>query len=299
MALAPRTDAAAGAGGPVGQGRRHRTDRRHRYARRRSGRRSARHISGWALDPAGIRSVEIRVDDLKFASTIGIARPDVAGVKPGFPDSARSGFEFTGDLTPHPAPVGTDRRIVSIVAIADDGRETVLGRRASSSPRHLTRWQTLATPSGAPFHLLPALSGIKLGGALELDTEYTPYLSTTMRVGMRVPILYLRTTSGEAADYAFDPDWDIERRCGERRIAEDSLSSTLGHAASKALPVLLTLNGGIWADASCDVPDWDVNDKLEQNPANCQWNEKNEVMPDDFLKDLPGIAGGARAGVAR
>ena len=36
------------------------------------------------------------------------------------------------------------------------------------------------------------------------------------------------------------------------------------------------------------MPDWDVNDKLEQNPANCQWNEKNEVMADDVRKDLPG-----------
>ena len=54
------------------------------------------------------------------------------------------------------------------------------------------------------------------------------------------------------------------------------------------LPVLLTLNGGIWADASCDVPAWDINDQLEQNVANCQWNEKNQVMPDDARKDLPG-----------
>ena len=52
--------------------------------------------------------------------------------------------------------------------------------------------------------------------------------------------------------------------------------------------MLVTLNGGIWADAYCDVPQWDVNDKLEQDARNCQWNEKNEVMPDDFLKDLPG-----------
>ena len=52
--------------------------------------------------------------------------------------------------------------------------------------------------------------------------------------------------------------------------------------------MLVTLNGGVWADASCRRPEWDVNDWLEQDAANCQWNEKNEVMPDDFLRHLPG-----------
>ena len=36
------------------------------------------------------------------------------------------------------------------------------------------------------------------------------------------------------------------------------------------------------------MPDWDVNDHLEQDPANCQWNDRGEVMPDDALKNLPG-----------
>jgi hypothetical protein len=105
---------------------------------------------------------------------------------------------------------------------------------------------------------------------------------------MRVPILYLCTTLGAEHDWVFDPDWNIERRCGQKRIAEDSLSTTMAYAIAHNLPVLFTLNGGIWADAACDVPDWDVNDHLEQDIANCQWNEKNEVMPDDYLKHLPG-----------
>ena len=36
------------------------------------------------------------------------------------------------------------------------------------------------------------------------------------------------------------------------------------------------------------LSDWDINDKLEQDVANGQWNEKNQVMPDDARKDLPG-----------
>ena len=48
------------------------------------------------------------------------------------------------------------------------------------------------------------------------------------------------------------------------------------------------LNGGIWADASCDTPEWDVNDHLEQDVDNCQWTQDNKVFPDDYLKNLPG-----------
>jgi hypothetical protein len=135
---------------------------------------------------------------------------------------------------------------------------------------------------------LPALSGIDLGGAAELDAIYAPYESATLRAGFRVPTLYLRMTKGAAADYVFDPDWDSTRKCGARRIGDDALNHVLAHAQAKRLPVLVTLNGGIWADAYCDVPEWDINDKLEQDPANVQWNEKNEAMPDGHLKDLPG-----------
>jgi hypothetical protein len=243
-------------------------------------------VSGWALAKNGLRGVEIRIDDQRFSAATGIARPDVAAAKPGFADAARSGFEFTGDLSSYPPRAGVDRRTLSVVAIATDGRELVIARRSIVEPAALSRWSFVR--DGPAFHLLPALSGIGLGGANELDHAYDAYASRTMAVGMRVPILYLRTTKGAAGDYAFDPAWDIERRCGARRIAEDSLDTTLDHAARKSLPVLVTLNGGIWADAACDIPDWDVNDRLEQDAANCQWNDRGEVMPDDALKHLPG-----------
>ncbi|MEO8755846.1 MAG: hypothetical protein ABI624_24550, partial [Casimicrobiaceae bacterium] len=245
-------------------------------------------ISGWALDPSGVRGVEIRLDGRKYPAKTGIARPDAAKARPDIPDNANGGFAYTGDFSAHPPPPGVDRRTLVIVAIARDGRETELGRRSLVEPVALARWAAFTPRSAQPFYLLPGLSGIDLGGASELDTAYAPYLSPTLRAGFRVPILYMRMTKGPAADYAFDPDWDPTRKCGERRIGDDSLNGVLALARAKQLPVLVTLNGGIWADAYCDVPQWDVNDKLEQDVANCQWNEKNEVMPDNFLKGLPG-----------
>ena len=245
-------------------------------------------ISGWTLDSAGIRAVEIRMDGKVFAARTGIARPDVAAQMPGFPGNPNGGFEFTGDFSPHPAPAGIDRRDLTVVAIATDGRETVLGMRSLIEPAALARWRAFTGKRGTPFYLLPATSGLDLGGIAELDTAYAPYLSATTRVGFRVPILYLRMTRGAADDYAFDPDWDPTRKCGARRIGDDSLNAVTAQALAKQLPILVTLNGGVWADAYCDVPQWDVNDRLEQDPANCQWNQKNEVMPDDYLKNLPG-----------
>jgi len=244
-------------------------------------------LSGWALARPSLRAVEIRIDGRTFAAATGIARPDVAAVKREFADADRAGFEFTGDLSQYPVATGVDRREVTVIAIAGDGRERELARRSVIEPAALTRW-SFVKASAPRFYLLPALSGIGLGGATELDDAYRPYVSRTLGTGMRVPILYLRTTRGAAADYVFDPAWDIERRCGQRRIAEDTLAGTLAYATQHGIPVLLTLNGGIWADASCDVPDWDVNDRLEQDPANCQWNEHDQVMPDDYLKHLPG-----------
>ena len=249
---------------------------------------TAIHVSGWALAPDGIRGVEIRVDGKPYDARYGIARADVAREKPGFPDTPTAGFAFDGEF----GDLASERHDVAVVAVSKSGREAVLGEKGLVPPSALEQWKPLYEQRGAkriaPFYIIPALSGIKLGGASELDSAYREYLSPTFRTGMRVPILYLRTTHGAAKDWVFDPDWDIERRCGDKRIAEDSLSTVLDYSLAHKLPVLITLNGGIWADAACDVPDWDVNDHLEADPANCQWNEHDQVMPDDYLKHLTG-----------
>ena len=80
-------------------------------------------------------------------------------------------------------------------------------------PAAFERWRAFAAVDATPFHLLPALSGLALGAAAGLDTHYADYASPTTRIGTRIPVLYLRTTRGAAHDYAFDPDWDVERRC--------------------------------------------------------------------------------------
>jgi hypothetical protein len=156
----------------------------------------------------------------------------------------------------------------------------------------MSMWSSLlderAPADRAPFHFLMMTSGLALGGAREADTEYRDYLSRTQRIGISIPVLYMRTTLGKAGDWRFDPDFDLTRKCGNRLVAEDNLSGIIRYAVDKRIPVQFILNGGIWGDASCASPQWDLTDHLETDPANCQWTERNHVYADDYLKGLAG-----------
>jgi hypothetical protein len=245
-------------------------------------------IEGWALARAGIAAVEVRADARRFQARYGLLRTDVAEVHPGREAAERSGFDVVVDVSGSPAPAGVDRRVLTIVAIDRCGRERVLGTRSLIEPAAHARWQFVGASDPQAFHVLPALSGIGRGGAHGLDTWYAGYASATIPIGMRVPILYLRTTRGAAGDYAFDAEFDTHRTNGRRRVVDDALAPLLAHAVAYRLPVLVTLNGGIWSDASGTCTRWDVTDRLEEDVANCQWNERDEVMADDHLGHLPG-----------
>jgi len=246
-------------------------------------------VSGWSLSKRGVARVEVVIDGReRINAKLGVERPDVKAAHPEFPDNDKAGFDTKVDLS----NLAAGRHEIEIVATDREGRATVLGRRVYVNPSFRGVWASLLAARGhrpgETFHFVFATSRVAEGGGAEIDTEYAPFLSETIKVGVRVPILYMRTTRGRAGDWTFDPDFDISRNCGERKIAEDSLHSVLEWSVEHKVPVLFTLNGGIWADAACDVPDWDVNDWLEQDPLNCQWNEHNEVMPDDYLRHLPG-----------
>ena len=244
-------------------------------------------FTGWALSMHGIRAIDVRLPAGTLVARYGMPRPDVAAAYPGYPAATYCGFEVSADSSCR-LPDATMRGAAHVFAIAADGSETILGQVALVNPLTHARWSFLAAQPARAFFLIPATSGVQAGGAVALERWYAAYLSQTTKIGMRVPILYLRTTTGAGGDYRFDPDFDVRRRNGLRAVADDALAPVLAHAAQHRLPVLVTLNGGIWADASGTCPAWDVNDRLEVDVANCQWNERNEVMPDDHLSHLPG-----------
>lgn len=246
-------------------------------------------VIGWALSKSGIARVELVVNGRqRIPLAIAVPRQDVAQAYPGYPDSGKAGFQGTIDSSKWI----TDLRTLEVVVTNHKGEITVLSRRTLPPANAKNVWDDLLKTRGVKgndvFYFIMATSNIAGGGAAEVDTIFRPYESDTVKVGIRIPILYLRTTKGKAGDYAFDADFPSSRKCGARTIAEDNLHGVIDFAVEHQLPVLFTLNGGIWADAACDAPEWDINDVLEQNTANCQWNEKDQVMADDYLKNLSG-----------
>jgi hypothetical protein len=250
---------------------------------------SALSASGWALARDGIRNVEVRIDGLPYATArYGIPRPDVAKIHPGYPDSAASGFAFEGRF----ADLQLARHVIEFVATDKRGAITPLATRSLIPSGAMAMWRSLldARPTSMrqSFYFLMMTSGLHLGGAQEVDTQYRDYLSRAQRIGISVPILYMRTTRGTAHDWQFDPDFDLSRKCADRLVADDNLASVIHIAIEKRLPVQFILNGGIWGDASCETPQWDLTDHLEQDPANCQWSQHDRVFPDNYLSALPG-----------
>lgn len=246
-------------------------------------------LSGWVLDPDGVAEVAVVLDGRRrYTARYGVIRPDVAAAHPGQPDSAGAGFElimgaevFDGERH-HLAVEVTDRR----------GFRTVIAGRTVVPQARRRMWRSLLDERphlrSDRFQVLFATSNLAAGGAAEIDEIYGLYTSETLKVGMRVPILYMRTTRGRAGDWAFDPGFDVATAHDGKLVAEDALDPVIRYAEQYRLPVLFTLNGGIWADARDTVPDWDLNDHLEEDPANCQWNAQGEVMADDYLRHLPG-----------
>lgn len=255
-------------------------------------------VTGWAIDGEGVERVELKVSGKLTASlSYGISRLDVRGVFPNVTNSEHSGFsgdiELDKEIARQFLKISLDvinkkgkrhKTTPNLLPGNDVDRHTML----SLLPKHLTHKHR--------FYVIPATSGILQGGADGVLEAYGAYESETIRIGIRVPILYMRTTLGSAHDYNFDANFDTQTQKNDRQVVDDNLASTLAHSAEKKLPLLLTLNGGIWGDASGSVPEWDLTDYLEQDKLNCQWNQNDEVMPDDALKSLLGSHGSPELG---
>ncbi|MEE9412767.1 MAG: hypothetical protein V3V22_06905, partial [Methylococcales bacterium] len=246
-------------------------------------------IQGWALDMDGVAKVKLRIDGKhEIDINHGLTRNDVAQAHPGYPKANNAGFAWQKDLTKH---LGAHSQI-DIVVVDNNDVETVIGSRFIVISNKMNQWQSLYDRNPQwlddPFYFLHATSAVSNGGANGLAETYEPYISPTIRIGMRVPILYMRTTLGKDKDWLFDPDFDTRKTLNEKRLVDDSLQQVIDYAVSKKLAVSFTLNGGVWADAFGTAAIWDLNDHLEEDPLNCQWSQYDEVFADDYLKGLPG-----------
>lgn len=110
-----------------------------------------------------------------------------------------------------------------------------------------------------------------------------------VEVGIRGRVEYLRTTRGSEHDYEFDPDFPGNKltRNGREMIGVP-LRELLDLALRQRAPLLVTLDGGVWADSAFSAPDIDVVDMLELDDRTVQWNQFGRAEPDDALKNLAG-----------
>ncbi|MEE9344787.1 MAG: hypothetical protein V3U88_04200 [Methylococcales bacterium] len=246
-------------------------------------------IQGWALDLDGIAKVKLRIDGKNEINiSHGLIRNDVAKVYPGYPDADKAGFASRQDLSKHL----TAHSQIDVIVVDKNDVETIIGSRFVVMSDKMNQWQTLYNRNpqwvNDPFYFLHATSAASTGGANGLSQAYESYVSPTMRIGLRVPILYMRTTLGKDKDWLFDPDFDTSKTFNNKRLVDDSLQTLIDYAVSEKLAVSFTLNGGIWADSAGTTADWDLNDHLEEDPLNCQWSQYDEVFADDYLKGLTG-----------
>lgn len=247
------------------------------------------HLTGWAFGPQVLQGIAVLLGGREVGRlTATGVRNDVAAAFPGFAHARLSGFDAEVDL----GPLRADLDVVALVALGPHGAQTTLLRRSVVAPAFQQRWTTLLDARGVTeddvFYVPVATSHVAQGGADGIRETFGRYESRTVKAGIRVQILYLRTTLGAAADYVFDPDFIADKRSGGRLVAEDGLNDVIRYAITEQMPVLFTLNGGIWADSACEAVEWDVNDALERDEQLCQWNERNQVMPDNALANRPG-----------
>jgi hypothetical protein len=244
-------------------------------------------LSGWADDPAGIARVDVMVDDQSFAAQQGLAHA-ATGTAAAPSATARDGFAFQRDFAHWPL----ERHALTVIATNGTGQRTALGERSLVSPDAMSLWSGALDASPAladrAFQFLLATSGLPQGGAREADTQYAGLASRTQRIGISVPILYMRATRGAAGDWAFDPGFDLSRRCENRPVVDDNLDEVIGYAIARRIRVNFILNGGIWADASCYSGEWDLTTHLELDPAHCQWDQFDAVLPGDYRRGLVG-----------
>lgn len=252
-------------------------------------------LAAWVADEDGIATVELVTEsgrELAPLAPEGEPRRyssalDMTNGKRGEPEPAvATGRVYRARFDTDSLPPGLHR--LAVRATDNSGRSALL-------PGPLVLRRDAAEDAGAacpgePFRLFfPGDTETFRSGFATLQELRDLAAGPCVEIGLRGRVEYLRTTFGKQADYRFDPDFpDALRLREEGSITSTALNELLGLAARLDAPLLVTLDGGPWADARFAAPDIDVVDVLEQDELAVQWNQWGKAEPDDAHGGLAG-----------
>ena len=252
------------------------------------------HLEAWLADEHGIGSAQVETES---GLVIGLMHPLANGVPlSALPDprfsvlqkdvaAIKTGNLYAIDIPRKSIPAGLNRLVVRVrdnagkEAVIDSGPLVLQAR--GNAPSCQGEKLRVFYPGGAVnfrdgFRQMTGLRKAVEGGCVE--------------VGIRGRTEYLRTTFGKGQDFRFDPDFPeaLRKRSKAKEMTGESIRELLNTALRFKAPLLVTLDGGVWADAKFSAPDVDVVDNLEEDPRNVQWNQFGLAEPDDALEHLPG-----------
>lgn len=242
-------------------------------------------LEGWLYSPAASYCLTVEVDNHVIATfQPDFVRQDVCSVFPEMDKERNTGFKLH-------VPIARDQfsqrgaSQVKLFYVSGEDRKLL----ASSAVFHTDSYAQAKTDVTGTFYFTVASSNISLGGFGDFKEKLAPFAIGHCQLGFMAPVLYMRSTLGAQHDWQFDSDFDESRKqANGKLVVADSLRSILDYAVEHQIPCVIGLNGGIWGDAAGSCPEWDLTDHLEEDEINCQWNQRDEVMPDDYLTHLTG-----------
>lgn len=242
-------------------------------------------FEGWLYSDAQSYSLVVELDNQSIATfEPSFVRHDVYSVFPEMDQERNTGFKVH---VPVPRALLGRRGASEVKLFYVNGEKKVLLTR--SVVFHTESYIYTQPDANKAFYFTVASSNISLGGFGNFKEKLAPFAIGHCQLGFMAPVLYMRSTLGAEHDWQFDPDFDENRRqANGKLVVADSLRSILNYAIEQQIPCVIGLNGGIWSDAAGSCPEWDLTDHLEEDINNCQWNQRDEVMPDDYLTHLTG-----------
>lgn len=249
----------------------------------------------WAYDEDGIERVEATTESgvtVPARQSVVAEAATLIAFEDAAPDAQLGDYaRLAGpihsiDIDASALPPGVHRLVVR--ATDKTGRQSILpGPLVVRGGGH-ERGQVVSC-AGAPTRLyLPGFRGVFASGFPQMRSLQAMAGGGCVEVGVRGRLEYLRTTKGRQHDYAFDPDFPPIVPGSGGKTSGESLRELLAVAERLRAPLLITLDGGVWADSRFAVPDYDAVDMLEEDARTAQWNQHDRAEADDALSGLAG-----------